>query len=409
MQRIIRDLVALVVVACCAACGGGGGGGSSSGSGYTLTGGVSANNIYPGTVKIFGVNADGTLKLPALAVVATGADGSYSASIGSYQGGLAGVAFGSYLDETSNTVINIPESKGLYAALPAVDTAGKTVITFPINVLTDLAYRKAREAADFNSSLRQANQMIGQLFGIDLTNTVPVPFNTASLATATSAQVRLATILRTLSQLVATGSLDPAAPTADDLQNCLAVIAAGTKVSSGQAQLSPTVSYLMQQASANVSASPKAQLVIAAGGAASQSAIVTLSSIGSPSGKKLVKVSFRTTGGYSGKIGGITITVGLPVGFTMNPDVNGVPVNGMITATGVASTDSYLSGQQVGATLKANIANSYGFSLGEFMTIYGEIDIASSSPSASAFVPVALVKIVDLDGATISGVNLETM
>jgi hypothetical protein len=409
-------MLLLVTVCLLAACGGGGGGGAGGtaappASDVTVTGGVSANIIYPGTVRIFGVNADGTLKSPALAVGATDANGQYSVPIGNYQGALVGLAFGRYIDEATKTPIDVPEGKGLHGALSASDTAGRTAIVLNITPLSDLAYRKARSSADFNGNISSANQAIGQLLGVDIINTTPVPFDAATLSNSatTGAQTKLAATLATVSQFVAVYSANPAAPTASDLQNALTALADGATISNGTVQFSPIISYLVQQASGAVTTNPNTQPIIAAGGTAAQSPLATLAAIGSSAGKKIVKIRVRTmSSSFTGKIGGVTLAMGIPAGVSLSTDLTGQTAAGVVAASGMAAVDSRVDGRLAGSTLTITVINAFGFSVGEFVTVYGEIPAAASPPAAADFAPLVLDKVVDLDsGAVIPGVAIE--
>lgn len=395
------------------ACSGGGSGNSgSSGSGslvVTVAGKVNANIVYPGTVRIYGVNADGTLKTPALSEGQTGSDGSYSLTIGGYQGAIVGIAFGRFTDEASQTVISIPEDKCLYAALPASEVIGKSTVTLYISPLTDLAYREARASNDFSGNIAASNLAMSQLFGVDFARIAPVPFDAATLSKNTTSgdQVRLATLLAAVSQFTANGSLNPLAPTAADLQNALSLLAAGTTVTGGNAQLSPEMAYLLQQAGSALTTNGNTQPVIAAGGAAAQAMLATLATLGSTGGTKAARFRLRTSSAYSANLYGITVSVGIPAGFMLHTSASGTTQPGVVVATGQAAANSSASGTLAGSTLTIGIINPLGFGTGEFATVYGEIPAASTAPLAGAFSPLRVVKVVDGNGVVVADIAIE--
>jgi hypothetical protein len=416
--RTIRKCLLMVWMLSCAcflfACGGGGGGGGGGATGngaptVTVSGKVSANVVYPGTVRIYGVNADGTLKAPALAEGQTDRDGSYSVSLGGYQGAIVGIAFGRFTDEATKSVIDIPEDKCLHAALPAAEELGKSAVSLHISPVSDLAYLKARATSDFAGNIADSNLAMSNLLGVDIVRTPPVSFDAASLASATttSDQVRLAILLAAISQLTANASANPQAPTAADQLNALTALAAGITITGGSGQLSPEAAYLLQQAGSGLASNGNTLPVIAAGGSAAQSMLATLATIGSASGTKAVSFRLRTTGSYSGNIYGIAMTVGLPAGFVLRTDVNGATAAGVVTASGVAGVNSRTSGKVTGSTLSVGIISALGFGIGEFATVFGEVPATSTLPSAGTFTPVTVGKIVNADGQVIAGLGVE--
>lgn len=414
IKKYLLILMSMVCLFSLSACGGGGGGESpaSNTPGVTVSGKVAVNIVYPGTVRVYGINSDGTLKLPALTEGPTASDGSFSLSIGGYQGAIVARAFGRFTDEATKTVIDIPEDKSLSAALSDVEAMGKNSITLYISPLSDLAYRKAGAASDFPGNIAAANQAVTQLFGVDITKTPPVPFDADTYANSatTADQIRLGILLAVLSQYTANGSSSPAAPTASDLQNALAGLASGITLSGGTMQLSPAAANQIQQAVSSLKANGNTTPVVAAGGGSTQAMLSTLETIGSSGGKKLASFRLRTTGTYSSGLYGISVTVGVPAGFLLRTDETGLTQSGVVIATGQAGVNSHASGNVAGSKLTVGLGSTdiNGFGIGEFVTVYGEISAdASTPPAAGAFAPVTIIKISDKDGNSIPGVGIE--
>lgn len=415
IEKYLQILWLVVCTCCLFACGGGGGGGTSGpsvsgGQTITVAGKVSANIVYPGTVRIYGVNGDGTTKTPALVTGQTGSDGSYSVSIDGYQGAIVGIAFGSYTDEASRVVIDLPEGKCLYAALPESDVRGKSAVTLHISTLSDLAYRKARATIDFAANIAVSNQAVSQLFGVNIAGTPPVSFDadTLSNGTITGDQIRLATLLAAISQVAANGSANPLVPTATDMQNAQTLLADGITVANGVVQISPAAAWLLQQAGLAISTNSNSQPVITAGGSSAQTMLTTLATIGSAGGgTKTARFRLRTSGVYSGNLYGISVTVGIPAGFVVRTDSSGLTQTGVVVASGQSGTNSTAFGSVAGSLLTVGIGNPNGFGIGEFVTVYGEISAASLPPLPSEFTPITVIKISDEVGSPISGIAVE--
>ena len=108
-------------------------------------------------------------------------------------------------------------------------------------------------------------------------------------------------------------------------------------------------------------------------------------------------------------IGGIDMTIELPAGVSVMSTITPTTDAGVVTASGVAATGSFIYGVYTAATstgpatLKIVLANATGFDDGEFCTVNGSLE-AGYSPSASDFV-LASFTAYDVSGNTISGVT----
>ncbi len=115
------------------------------------------------------------------------------------------------------------------------------------------------------------------------------------------------------------------------------------------------------------------------------------------------------------KIGGIQVTVNLPAGVTAKASLYSAGSSTMVTDTGVimasgTAAGSYTSGVYLaGATastykVSMGVVNANGFSTGEFAQVSCDI-AAGSSPTAADF-SLSSPTVVDLNGATLIGINL---
>ncbi|HEU0264510.1 MAG TPA: hypothetical protein VFR01_02155, partial [Geobacterales bacterium] len=162
----MATLLALVVTGC-------GGGSTVNVTPQNSIGGVfsAGNPVASGTVSIYAINADGS-KGNLLTQVSTDSHGSYTALIGTYSGPILMEGSGSFTDPASGNTTVIPASAPLRAALPAASE----IVTMAVTPVTELAVREAYRLGGgvlTATAISQANDLIGDLFKVEITTTQP--------------------------------------------------------------------------------------------------------------------------------------------------------------------------------------------------------------------------------------------
>ncbi len=108
-------------------------------------------------------------------------------------------------------------------------------------------------------------------------------------------------------------------------------------------------------------------------------------------------------------IGGVAVTLALPSGVTVNSTTPPTTDDGVVVASGVAASNSYVIStytQASGgspATVQVSLMNTYGFGVGEFVTI--DCNLSGVSPTSGDFT-VQSPTVDDLNGGSISGVTV---
>lgn len=401
IDRVKWILLALLLFLA-AACGGGGGGGGGAAAppGTVVAGTAAAGIIADGTVRVYGVEPDGSLLF--LKEVATDADGAYRADIGAYRGAVAVKAFGSYADEATGSTVSIPEAMALQAAVPASEVQ-TGVVALSVTPLTDIAVRKALAEGNLAQQIAAANQVISRLFGVDVTATTPVRMDASILQSpgVTQAQKKYTATLAALSQY-ALNSTGSATPTAAALQDLLSRISSGITATGA----TPELALNLQQAARDLATNPKTGVLATAASAT----LSDLATVGNAAGYRVVSYKLRTTGTISGNVFGIQLALGIPSQLSLrsNP-ATGETASGVVAATGPLSSDAFIAGKVSGGVLTITAIKSTGFPVGEFATVYCEIPAGTTPPSAGAFGPVIGWKAVDPGGAPIAGVGVEVV
>ncbi|HXE96280.1 MAG TPA: hypothetical protein VN642_07735 [Dongiaceae bacterium] len=176
LSSLLLSLLTLIVVGC----GGGSGGGDLTPVATTLSGEATKGPIIGGDVKIFAINADGTLQstpLPTLdgkPVTTRAPFGNYSAVI-NYEGPVKVVVTGNtgsiYKDEASGTDVPFA-GKSLSAVVANVSGSSKVSIT----PFTELAAQKAGTTKLTPANIKAANTAVTDalgLQGVDIVATTP--------------------------------------------------------------------------------------------------------------------------------------------------------------------------------------------------------------------------------------------
>lgn len=193
-------LIVVLQLGVMAGCGSGGGGsdsngGSSGGTTSALSGMASKGPISGGTVKVYALNADGSLG-NLLGTTITAVDGQYAVYLGYFTGNvLVEVTGGTYKDEATGNITSM-NTLALRAALTGVSGSASVAVT----PLTEMAVSKAGVLTKTN--IDAANSLVGSMIGgVDIIGTMPVDVTAASAANATKAQKEYSLMLATVSQM----------------------------------------------------------------------------------------------------------------------------------------------------------------------------------------------------------------
>ena len=288
--------------------------------------------------------------------------GTYSANIGSYVGPVVAEASGSYLDEATGTLLEIPAEAPIRAAIPLA--SGKVIL--PVTALTEIAVQTM--SGIFTPTVIQtSNAAVSSLFRVNIVNIQPVPPNAGALRSASSDQETYTLALCCLSQLALTNN--------QTIPNTLTNVVAS--IDASKSSMTETMASQLNGALKAFTENPQNQTGII------DSTTSPLANIGGYN----IKVTVSIPGGN--RIGGVQGTISIPVGVT--------PV-----------TDGYaLIDNDVGAILEVNpndysitigVLSSMGFLTGDFLTFTCRCPSARAVPSASEF-GLSGVKVLDPSGA----------
>jgi hypothetical protein len=181
------------------ACGGGGGGGGGVTPETVLSGVASKGIIRGGAVKVYALNADGSLG-NLLKETVTDQYGVYHADLGKYQGAVLVEASGSYTDEATGATGTVPGDVPLRAALQSVSGEVAAAVT----PLTELAVQMGEDPVTHKMrvlELSSNNALIAAAFKVDILGTMPADALAAS-ASATEEQKEHALVLAAFAGLM---------------------------------------------------------------------------------------------------------------------------------------------------------------------------------------------------------------
>ncbi|MFM9434583.1 hypothetical protein ACFDR9_001642 [Janthinobacterium sp. CG_23.3] len=254
--------LALALAAC-------GGGGSSNvtpdpvvSASRTVAGTAAKGIIKGGTVKVFAVNADGTLGTTALASGTTGADGTFSIKIAAdlltFVVEVSGNASATTADEATGEDLPIGEVFKLKSVVK-LGGAGETPYSGSVSPLTDMVAKAAAGAAGGLSAANIASAKAGftAFFGFDPETVKPVNSNSPGAATASAAEKLQSVMLAAISKMAKDGSLDCAKPTPADKLSCVVgKIGAIGAIGAGGLTVNDTLTGAIDAAAAEVVGDP---------------------------------------------------------------------------------------------------------------------------------------------------------
>lgn len=338
MKKIINGLMLSFILAFVAACGGGGG---SSVVQTTISGKAAKGLISGGTVRVFAIDANGTVSSAPLGSTVTDAGGSYSLSVGSYTGPvLVEVTGGTYVDEASG--LTLPLAIPLRAAV--ADASGN--ISVAVTAITELAVRKAGGLTP--AAINQANVSVAGMFGVaDIIGTQPVDPASSAAAGASLAQKEYALALGGFSKY---------------LQNS-----------------SSTLGSALEQLTGTLSGQMLVDLMTARTEFI-QNADMNKTGLNGNTSATSAVLKLRTEGALAAanQIGGIQVTINLPSGVEVAYDAatgkvqgGAVSLSGVALAAGTQLSSAKFTAAVTGspAQLKIILVNTTGFGLGEFVTV----------------------------------------
>lgn len=149
-----------------------------------------------------------------------------------------------------------------------------------------------------------------------------------------------------------------------------------------------------------------AALILSSCGSATTTNTDTNSNTSTQPTQAIVKLSATGTLASGALIGGIDITMHLPEGVTIKSITNPPETdNGMVTASGLAVSNSNVVATYTASsnTVHILLANTYGFSTGEFATVICDVAAGSKPTQVDFIAPNMIAK--DLNGSTVSGVT----
>jgi len=404
MIKSVKKII-LVVMSCMVGlmtgCGGGGGGGgvvtvpapgNGDGGANTIVNGTASKGIiYPGTVKIFAVEA-GVKSSTPLNTVQTDQDGKFTADLGKYKGPIVIEAAGQYKDEATAKTVTIDAANPLHAAINDVSSATgekKCAVT----PLTDLAYSLIAGSSLTKENIEATNSRVADIFKLtDITGTEPVRPEAAVLsASSVTDEQRVYTIaLATLSQMAKdAGGSAPA--TFDQVKGILGNFKDDMAASPG-AGLAPANISAFTAALGTVTA-PTSSL----GGFDDASS--KLQNISRTEIKLTLSVGTAPAGTL---IGGIQGTIALPPGTSIRTDGDSGELHGGVLDTSGNAKSSLVIAKYSASTRTLDFAlvNASGFTGGDFATL--QINIQTGVSATVSDFKLSGSKVIDTAGSTMN-------
>ena len=383
--------LALIFLAGC------GGGGSTSGGATTVApstttiNGVAAKGlIKSGTIRIYAIPSSGDITQKRLLLPAITSDsntGAFSANIGTQTGVIMIEASGSYMDEASGTLKSIPDTSPLRAATVVSSTGG--IVTMAVTPFTELAVRTAltnngqQGSILSESAITTANGLVTDLFPFNILSDLPVEPSFINMNAASSAQRDYTLSLATISELANASTLNTVI---EGYRTDLANIK----------RLSPT----------SVANFNTALTAFLSDSVHNQTGIYSVTSGLVNVGYYTTVLKLNTSGqlATSNAIKGVQLTVTLPTGVSVKADSAGIPLSGLVSASGVAGSGTTFDLSKYDAaanTLSLALINDLGFGSGEFATLKLTTSPNTPPPTVTNF-SISNVSVVSLGGLDIT-------
>ena len=392
---IIRAAFTVLVIGLCclAGCGfggfsgpansGSGGTGSQSVSERVIEGVAAKGHLQNGTIRVYGVNSDGTLGI-LLNTVETDAAGAYQINI-KYNGVVLVQATGSYIDEATGNTLVLDDAMPLRAVVTNQDRVARVAVT----PLTELAVRKALVLTKDN--VEAANSQISAIFKVDVLTTLPEQLTAQAFGNAATSQ---------------------------EQKDYSLALAAVSRLAMGEGSLVETMRRLeagIGSASMDVATAGRfrAALVDYLKSSANGSGVTDLSqtNLGNVGGG-VVSVRLVVDGTLlAGEtISGLYAMLSLPEGVSIRTDFATMePLSGMVKTSGVTPPNSFCKVKcqpqgGTGAAISLALASQSGFALGEVATII--CDLPPGRTLEASQIGISSQKIYTGSGAVMPGVSL---
>lgn len=361
------------------------------GAATIVTGTASKGIIYPGTVKLYGVDPVTNSKGAApLKTVSTKPDGTYTADLGGYSGALIIEVSGTYTDEATKKPVTIDPALPLHAVVDLVDGSANNNRPIAVTPLTELAFKKV--GSDFSATkISAANKLVSELFKVsDIIAVQPVEANRAVLSGANIEQQSYALALASLSQMMETSTGDGLA-SFSEIEALLDSLVADMNGSS-DSTLS-TAHMTAFTAALGTVTSPASEL------SDFSTAVANLSAVGTKTLSLTLSVGTIPSGV---QLGTLKVTLALPAGVSVRADAAGAALGKMISGADSAGTSAIFGYYQpVPNTLAVSLLSATGFGTGDVMNI--TLDVKSGTTVSASNITATINEAKD--GSTYGAVS----
>jgi hypothetical protein len=374
------------------------GGGDSAGT-TNVSGTASKGILYPGTINIYALDANGNKGALLKGGIATDINGKYSAPLGSYDGAIVVEASGTYTDEATAASLIIPAATPLHAGVDRVNWSADNSRVIAVTPLTEIAWRKANASGSkpTAANIGAANKLVGDLFKIsDILSTEPVRPDNADMSAATPDAQAYTLALATLSQMASTAA---GATAAAKLETVLARMELEVEGAETGNSMSPTAISDFTTAMGAMTLStdfPAAKDQLAMMGKKSQ--LITLTTNGTlPTGKTIYALQG---------------SIALPANVSVRVDSTGralpyaFALAGVASGKGAAPVANYLGPQrQLDFSVQINPATA-GIGIGDFATMTFEVAAGATVTAADFSMMAGTFAAKDANGADITGITV---
>lgn len=388
MKRIRLLAASALIALSIAGCSGGSGGTAPGGSNNdgtpgndTVISGIASKGPITGTVSIYALTGSGSKGnlLKSAPITA----GVYSANIGKYAGPVLIEVSGSYTDEATGSVLQIPESAPLRAALPDASDEIATAVT----PLTELAVQKAGNLTP--AAIAAGNKLVSDIFKLDIINTLPVAPTAGAVGAADPSQQDYTLAIAAVSQLSRTQDLP--------LSGTIATLAAGIS-SSGMSSQART--DFQDAVTTFITVNPNNTTGVKEVSATGLAAV----------GANTASFTLSVQGVAARPVNGIQFDVVIPDGLTVKTDATGKTLPGVVSLSAQVSAaapyqETYYSAESGVLRIAIITGADAGIGPGALATITCETVPGWTVPQASAF-GIRNVQAADAGAATISGIGV---
>ena len=387
-MKLLKCVPVLLLSVALMACGGGGGGGATAtATRTTITGMASKGPFVKGCSVLVYAVTNGTRGDVLSRTVTTDDSGSYSADLGNYSGPVMVEVSGSYRDEVTGDPVLVAASAPLRAVIPQA----QGVVTLPVTPLTELAVKRVGSSLTPDAILA-ANNLVSEIFKVDIVNTLPVVPTTKAMATASQAQKDYTLALTAVSQL-ASESVGLSAP--DKLTTALSALSRGISTSGMD---SVTISTFESALSNYINSSSNSTGV-------TDASTTSLVNVGTLTHKYTLSLQGDLAAGF---VKGIQFDLALPEGVTLNINSGDSTLLSSSLATAVTvPADAHLESRYAAGVVTVIIVTTQGLGSGGLITLTCNLPAGGSPPPASAFV-VSNRKVSDhFGGAVVATIMVE--